>query len=198
MYPYLYRLIQKIILKRSFNTDLIKLINEINPKQIIDIGCADSTLLNNINNNSRYCGFDLNETFINKSKSKYKLNKNFMFFKKSVDEIDFNEFNSENSLIILIGLFHHINDAQVRSFNLKTKRFKVLAIDAVKMDDQKYITKLLLALDRGDHIRKLNDYKELLPEYNFFTARNKYLRFSYDHLVSAKNIENHIIKDIFS
>ena len=89
MYSYLYRLIQKIILKRSFNTDLIKLINSQKPKYILDIGCADSTLLENLEETYNYNGYDLDNSFVNKSKNKYSHKKNFHFYNKSVDEIDF-------------------------------------------------------------------------------------------------------------
>ena len=45
MYSYFYRLFQSLILKRSFNEDLIKLIKQHNVQDIIDIGSADSPLL---------------------------------------------------------------------------------------------------------------------------------------------------------
>ena len=79
MYSYLYRLIQKIILKRSFNTDLIKLINSQKPKYILDIGCADSTLLENLEETYNYNGYDLDNSFVNKSKNKYSHKKEPLF-----------------------------------------------------------------------------------------------------------------------
>ena len=197
MYSYLYRLIQKIILKRSFNTDLIKLINSQKPKYILDIGCADSTLLENLEETYNYNGYDLDNSFVNKSKNKYSHKKNFHFYNKSVDEIDFQKFNPENTLIVLIGLFHHINDNQIHNFINKTKNFKVIGIDAVKLSHQKNITKLLMALDRGKFIRKIDNYKKILIDFDTVVAENKYLRFPYDHLVSSRNINKEIVAEIF-
>ena len=54
-----------------------------------------------------------------------------------------------------------------------------------------------MALDRGKFIRKIDEYKKTLPGFVFFIAKNKYLRFSYDHLVSTRNIDKNIIEEIF-
>ena len=45
MYSYFYRFLQRLIVKRTFNEDLIKLIDKNKVNEIIDIGCADSSIL---------------------------------------------------------------------------------------------------------------------------------------------------------
>ena len=198
MYSYFYRLFQSLILKRSFNEDLIKLIKQHNVQDIIDIGSADSPLLEYIGDEYSYHGYELDPYFTNKLNSKYKDSKKFNFSNKGVDDIDFERFNPDNSIIVLVGLFHHIDDIQVKRFIDKTKRFKVFAIDAVKIDGQKNITKLLMALDRGNFIRKIDNYKKLLIDFNFCVAKNRYLRLPYDHLVSTRNIDKDIVIKYFS
>ena len=197
MYSYFYRLIQSLILKKSFNEDIIKLINQHNINNIIDIGCADSTILNHLENKYSYYGYELDKYFTDKLKLKYKNNKKYQFHNKSVDEINFEKFNPDTSLIILVGLFHHIDDFQVKNLIEKTKNFKIFAIDAVKIDGQKMITKLLMALDKGNFIRKFDNYKKLLNNFNFVIAKNRYLRFPYDHLISTRNIEKNVITQVF-
>ena len=80
MYSYFYRLFQSLILKRSFNEDLIKLIKRHNIQDIIDIGSADSPLLNYINNDYFYHGYELDPYFTNKLKLKYKNNNKLSFY----------------------------------------------------------------------------------------------------------------------
>ena len=46
-------------------------------------------------------------------------------------------------------------------------------------------------------IRKVDEYKKTLPGFDFFIAKNRYLRFPYEHLVSTKNIDKNIISDVF-
>ena len=58
MYSYFYGLIQKLILKKNFYVDLIKLVNKQKINAIIDIGCADSSILEHINDEYSYYGFD--------------------------------------------------------------------------------------------------------------------------------------------
>jgi hypothetical protein len=198
MYSYFYSLIQKIILKKNFYVDLIQLINKHKVNEIIDIGCADSLILEHFNDEYLYYGYDLNSYFTNKSKSKYKNNNKLQFYNKGVDEIDFRKFDPDKSIIVLAGLLHHINDSQVKKFVDRTKNFKIITFDAVKLAGQKSITKLLMSLDRGNHIRHLDNYKKLLSDFDFFIAKNKYLRFPYDHLISTKNIDKNIINDVFN
>jgi len=197
MYSYFYRLIQKLILKKSFNEDLVKLIDLCKVNEIIDVGCADSSILENIDNSYTYHGYELNSYFTKKLKSKYVNNNKFNFYNMGVDDIDFSKFDPNKSIIILVGLFHHIDDLQINRFLNKTKEFKIFAIDAVKILGQKKITKLLMSLDRGHYIRELDVYKKILPNFDFFVTKNRYLRFSYDHLVSTKNINKNIILDTF-
>jgi len=79
----------------------------------------------------------------------------------------------------------------------KTKDFTVYAIDAVRIKDQNFLTKFLLNNDKGKFVRHIDDYKKLLKDYDFLIARNMYLRFPYDHLVSTKNIDYQFLKSIF-
>ena len=197
MYSYFYSLIQKTILKKNFYIDLIQVINKHKVSEIIDIGCADSSILQYANDKYLYYGYDLDSYFTNKSKSKYKNNNKLQFYNLSVDEIDFGRFDPEKSIIVLAGLLHHIDDSQIKRFVDRTENFKIITFDAVKLAGQKNITKLLMALDRGKYIRNLDNYKKLLPHFDFFIAKNKYLRFPYDHLISTKNIDKNIFNEVF-
>ena len=197
MYSHFYRFLQSLILKKSFSEDLIKLIKKHKVSEIIDIGSADSPILEYMNDTYSYHGYELNSYFTNKLKFKYKNNNKFHFYNKGVDEIDFKKFDPDKSIIILIGLFHHIEDTQIYRFINKTKNFKIFAIDAVKLPGQKNITKFLMSLDKGNYIRQLDGYKKILLNFDFLITKNRYLRFSYDHLISTNNIDKNIINDVF-
>ena len=70
MYSLFYRLIQRIILKRSFYDDFLKIIKNEKINHIVEIGCADSVILRDINKEIYYDGFDIEENFIQNSKKK--------------------------------------------------------------------------------------------------------------------------------
>lgn len=196
MYSLFYRLIQKIILKRSFYDDFLNVIKTENIDRIIEIGCADSVILKNLNKDFFYDGFDIEENFIEKSKIKYSDNSKFSFEKKSIHEIDFKKYDIEKTIVLLIGVFHHVSDEYIKIFLNKTKLFKVYAIDAVRLDGQNLFTKLLMDFDKGKYVRSENHYKKLLNEYQFILARNKYLNFKYDHLISIKRLDVNKVGEI--
>ena len=104
MYSYLYSFVQKLILKKSLNSDAASLLKLLKVKNVIDIGCGDSDVLNyyKFEKNQKYFGYEAEGYFINKLKKKFK-EKNILFFKKNINEIDFNKFNPKNSLILLIA-----------------------------------------------------------------------------------------------
>ena len=190
MYAYLYNFIQKLILKKSLNSDAGSLLNFINFENIVDIGCGESEVHKyfKINKNQKYFGYELNDYFVNKLKKKYNHN-NFYFSKKNIDEIDFEKFDPEKTVILLIGIFHHIDDNTIKAFLSKTKNFKIVSIDAVILPGQNFITKLLFFLDKGNFIRKLSDYKKIINGFDYKVLHNRYLRFPYDHLMCFKNID---------
>ena len=196
MYSIFYRIIQKILLKRSFYDDFLNILKTENIKQIVEIGCADSIILKKLNKDINYDGFDVVDDFIEKSKKKYFKNKNYNFENKSIHEINFDKYDKEKTIILLIGVFHHVNDEYIKIFLEKTKFFKVYGVDAVRLNDQKFFTKILLDFDKGKFIRSEKRYKDLLEGYKFILARNKYLNFDYDHLISVKNIKTDRIKEI--
>ena len=196
MYSIFYRIIQRILLKRSFFDDFLNILKTENIKQIVEIGCADSIILKKLNKDINYDGFDVVDDFIEKSKKKYFKNKNYNFENKSIHEINFDKYDKEKTIILLIGVFHHVNDEYIKIFLEKTKFFKVYGVDAVRLNDQKFFTKILLDFDKGKFIRSEKRYKDLLEGYKFILARNKYLNFDYDHLISVKNIKTDRIKEI--
>ena len=111
--------------------------------------------------------------------------------------------NSFTRAILLSGVLYSVISTTSSAPHSKAKSSlilepsKIITFDAVKRAGQKNITKLLMALDRGNYIRQLDNYKKLLPHFDFFIAKNRYLRFPYDHLISTKNIDKNIISDVF-
>ena len=190
MYAYLYNFIQKLILKKSLNSDAGNLLNLINFENIIDIGCGESEVHKyfKINKNQKYFGYELNDYFVNKLKKKYNQS-NFYFLKKNIDEIDFEKFDPEKTIILLIGVFHHIDNDTIKLFLSKTKNFKIVSIDAVILPGQNFITKLLFFFDKGNFIRTLSEYEKIISGFDYKLLHNRYLRFPYDHLMCFKNID---------
>lgn len=197
MYSYIYRSIQNILLKKSFYDDVNKIISSHKKfKNVVEIGCADALILKKFDKSLKYFGYEIEKNYILKLKKNYLNNKKYFFYNKGIENINFINFDAKNTIIILIGVFHHIPDNSIKLFLKKTKNFSVYAVDAVRLNDQNFFTKLLLDNDRGKFIRNLNEYKKILKGYKFNIARNKYLRVSYDHLISYRNLNTSFINEI--
>ena len=84
MYSYLYSFIQKLILKKSLNSDAASLLKLLKVKNVIDIGCGDSDVLNyyKFEKNQKYFGYEAEGYFINKLKKSLK--KKTFFFSKVI------------------------------------------------------------------------------------------------------------------
>lgn len=190
MYSYLYSFIQKLILKKSLNSDAANLLRFTKFQNIIDIGCGESDVHNyfKLDKTKKYFGYELNNYFIKKLRKKYN-KKNFFFANKKIDQINFKKFDPKKTIILLIGIFHHIDDRTIKLFLTKTKNFKIISIDAVILPRQNFITRLLFFLDKGKFIRRLPDYKKIITGFEYKVLRNRYLRFPYDHLMCFKNIK---------
>ena len=195
MYSLFYRTIQKIILKRSFYKDFFKIIKNEDINHIVEVGCADSVILKDLNEKYYYDGFDVEEDFIKKSKNKYVNSEKYKFEKKAYMKLILINM-IKKTIILLIGVFHHVNDEYVKIFLKNSGNFKVYAIDAVRLSDQNFFTKLLMDFDKGKFVRAEHHYKKLLHDYEFILARDKYLNFKYDHLISVKNLNSENIKKI--
>ena len=167
MYSYLYNFIQKIILKKSLNSDAGNLLKNIKFQNIIDIGCGEGDVHNyfKINKDQKYFGYEIDDYFVQKLKKKYN-KKNFYFTKKSINQINFKKFNPKKTIIMLIGIFHHLDDITIKLFLSKTTNFKIISIDAVILPDQNFITKLLFYFDRGDLFENCLLTKKLLKVLN--------------------------------
>ena len=70
MYSYLYNFIQKIILKKSLNSDVGNLLRTIKFQNIIDIGCGEGDVHNyfKINKDQKYFGYEIDDYFVQKLK----------------------------------------------------------------------------------------------------------------------------------
>ena len=91
MYSLIYRLIQKILVKRSFYDDFLKILNQENINHIVEIGCADSIILQKLDKKYSYDGYDIDNNFILRSKKKYENYSKYNFLKESIHKINFDK-----------------------------------------------------------------------------------------------------------
>lgn len=151
MYNRIFRIGQTFIetifyTKNDFKKNIGTLIEKSNFTHIHDIGGSDGILVEflNLEKKKYYC-YDIDKYNITKSRKKYKNKKNITFINKSIENIKIK--NNKKSLVLLIGVIHHIDNDLVKKFlKRNSNKLSIIAIDPFYHKNQNLITQLLLYL----------------------------------------------------
>lgn len=129
---------------------------------VLDFGCATGVTAGAFSN-CDYLGVDINKSYISLAQKKYKKWKNIQFLCCNAFELKDKKF--DNILIAATG--HHINDDDMVRILEKLKGMlkqggKIHFIDIVKTKEMTFITRILMAIDKGEFIRTPEAYDLLL------------------------------------
>jgi len=188
-YHIIYRPFQKLIRKKHVYENLNKYIAEKKIKNVYDIGCADSVFLKYNTNLISYYGYDINSQFIKKSKKVYKSNKKYNFVCCAAAEIANLQFKP-NSIVLMCGIIHHLNDEDAINLisNINTQNVEAFAIDPLKKDKLGFLNKFFISIDRGNYIRDESQYKKIFHSFKII-HKNNFLIFKYEHIMHLKNMD---------
>lgn len=162
--PFTYLLVQNLFGKRKFYRILVK--DYLTVKEggnILDIGCGVAQIVDFLPDNIVYTGFDINSSYINYAKKKYK-NK-VQLYDKKISDANTNDFNKYD-YIISIAVVHHLNDKEAEDlfrlgFNLLKSNGTMITSDPTWNETDNFFAKLQTKNDRGNHIRYPNEYKAI-------------------------------------
>ena len=191
-FKFFYRLYQKLIRKNQDDYKFIKYVFNQNGKvNILDLCCGDSFVLDYINENVlNYIGIDNNENYLKNSRLKYP---RFQFINSDLENIDKISIlkNQNVDFIFLNGAIHHLNDNVVSSLlkylEQKYPNAKYLTIDPVN-EKNKFLNKLMINFDRGNFIRDIISYKNLMKNFNFLIT-DDFFRMSFKLIFHYKNFD---------
>ena len=184
--PLIYKLSQKIFLADNFRKKIIKKLIVNKDINILDIGCGPGNMINYLSFN-KYFGFDDDKKYISYASKKYKDCKFFceIFSKSSAMKID------KVDVVMLFGLLHHIsnNEAIELLENIKLtlkKNYRIIVLDPVFIEDQNPIAKFLIKNDRGNYVRKADEYQKIFKQTNLRSSYKIYHQkiVPYTHIVS--------------
>jgi len=189
---FFYRFYQKIIRKKRNEFDFIKYIFSQNKNtKVLDICCGDSFVLNYISNDiENYIGIDNNIDYLQNLKNKYP---NYEFIFSNIENINKISLlkNTKIDFIFFNGAIHHLNDQIVLNLlNFLEENFpdaKYLSIDPLK-DNNKFLNRLMIYFDRGQHIRNILGYKKIMKSFNFLITDNFFVM-SFKLIFHYKNFD---------
>jgi len=125
---------------------------------ILDIGCGTGTY--SIIDKNFYTGIDININYINFAKSRNK-NKKIKYICKDVTEI---KLSKSFDQILMVGILHHLDRKSIlRLLDSLKSEAKIYIFEPLR-DQDHFISKLLVKLDRGEFIRTQGDYSNIIKE----------------------------------
>lgn len=165
---------------------------------IVDFGCANGALLQNIyvENNAKFIGYDHNSTMINFAKKEQNSLQKNLYFTSNFDEI--NDLKGK-SLIILSSVLHENekNHVAFSSTLSLLEKFDTIVIRDMYFDEK--LNKSISSFDRQILKDKIKPYifNEFEEKYGKITTLKQYyhLLLKYDY---EKNWANEILEDYFS
>lgn len=129
-----------------------------NGPSILDVGCGTGHYSKITG--GKYIGLDLDEDYIKYATKKYPNPKN-VFYCLNVDDLELAE---KVDLVILVDILHHLSDDSCLKLlkKLKSLSRKYVAVFEPTLEQRNAFGRWLIRNDRGDYIRKENDYSSLV------------------------------------
>ena len=160
-FPILFDTVRYIIVggMKKLHKEILEAVNPKEGASILDLGCGTGNLSAPIGYG--YIGIDLNNNFLEKARRKYP---HKTFIEMDVKELNFK--NDSFDKVMMMNLLHHFNDEEctiILEEAARVSKGKVIIEDAVQ-PMKGFINKSLVNLDRGKHIRPMEEELKLISK----------------------------------
>ena len=162
----IYSFVQWIMSGTSFRKKIVKKYITKNNVKVLDIGCGPAEILDSLPT-VKYFGYDINSTYINYAKKKYKNRGKFLCKKLTSEDIKkLPKFDH----VLLFGIMHHLNDVEIKNLMIIVKKIlkkegNIITADPIFIKKQNPITKFIIKKDRGDNVRNKKEYIKIIKRY---------------------------------
>ncbi|MCW8932679.1 MAG: class I SAM-dependent methyltransferase [Gammaproteobacteria bacterium] len=189
-YPLFYNLFQNIIGAEDARRKFVSTYCQLETQQRwLDVGCGTAELLKHLPKDIQYVGFDTSAQYIQHAEVNYEEH-NAKFYTELLTDKLLTELGLFERAIAT-GLLHHLDDIEViYLFNTIKSALSedglFITFDPCYISDQSFISKFLIDRDRGQNVRKIEEYYELalkVFEKVELIHRNNMLRIPYDHVI---------------
>lgn len=170
--PFVYKTLRPLLLGFNEKIDFKIIYDHLQVEEgdiVVDIGCGMGNALEYIHTFSEYHGFDTDTVALQEFKKNYSDNR-ICLYNRCFESEDASKINP--SKICMFGLLHHLSDEEVRilfdSVHRSRSLKRIVTCDVFYEDNKKWrgnINNFLTKLDRGKFGRKIEHYKQLVPEH---------------------------------
>lgn len=174
-------------------------INAARNDKVLDIGCGTGDILTLLPNDVEYVGFDLSEEYIDAARKKF--GDRATWHCRSVSDMDANHLQTFD-IVMANGVLHHLEDSEaIHLIAIAAKALKptgrFVCYENAFTNDQSFISRLIVAMDRGQNVRSPAGYAELLSSSFPSVTTNVYhnlLRIPYTHVILVGAKEDQYLK----
>jgi len=155
--------------------------------KILDIGCGPANMLEFLPE-GRYIGFDASEAYIGEAQKRWGSRGEFTCATVNAQNLPERDFD----IVMAIGVLHHLDDDEAHElFTLAHEALRpggrLITFDGVYVDKQSPIARFIISKDRGEYVRRLDEY-EALAQREFRDVRATVLHdllapMPYTHLI---------------
>ncbi len=187
--PAVFRLFKQIVLPDRGNEIYVR--DHVRVREgdrVLDIGCGVADVLDLLPAVD-YHGFDLSQAYIDAASERYGDRGHFTC--AAVSELGLGALEGTCDVVLATGLLHHLDDEDALRL-LRTARAalkpggRFVTFDGVFTPDQGRLARWLVSLDRGRHVRRLEEYvtlaEQAFPEVTSHVYSDL-LRIPYTHLI---------------
>src|SRR5262249_28158914 len=156
------------------------------------VGCGPADILDFLPGDISYVGVDYEASYIEAARNKY--GRRGQFICRSVDDL-VAEDSKRFDIVLATGLLHHLNDEQcLHLLDVARQALKddgrLITLDGCFRKGQSPIARLILKNDRGQYVRRQEEYLALAQESFPFvlgTLHEDYLRVPYSLFIMTSS-----------
>ena len=162
--PSAYRAVQRLVRGDAYRLFVGQYVRPQAGQKVLDIGCGPADIVEHMAGVS-YVGIDPCQAYIRAARERYGNRAEFVCSELSRVTLEPESFD----VAIAYGVLHHLDDASVAELydfahRALKRRGRLITLDGCFVDDQRPAARFLLGRDRGEHVRRADQYLALVPQ----------------------------------